>query len=54
MLNESIVATGIHYLASENITSSDLDFRMGLDPDDAQRLPYEQVMQVVLRRQVQD
>lgn len=43
MLNESIVATGIHYLANENITTSKLSFRMGLDPDNAMELPYEQV-----------
>jgi hypothetical protein len=43
MLNESIVATGIHYLTSENITSSKLSFRVGLDPEAAAEFDYEQV-----------
>lgn len=43
MLNESIVATGIHYLTNENITSSKLSFRMGLDEASTTEIPYEQV-----------
>lgn len=51
MLNESIVATGIYYLAEENIAidgtkqaqHSKLAFRLGLGQELEAELPYEQV-----------
>lgn len=53
MLNESIVATGIYYLAQENIVSdnpsmdagspSHLEFRVGLGQELEAEVPYEQV-----------
>ena len=42
MLNESIVATGIHYLSCENITTSKLAFRMGLSVELDDAISYEQ------------
>ena len=42
MANERIVATGLYYYASDNITESRLDFRVTVGCQDSSDMPYQQ------------